>query len=227
MIKKRKIENSIFYLGLFLFLLGGIGFFRGFYVSVKTTFPEKTFKRVPLGDLNGVAVDSWGKIYCVSSFYSRVQVYGQNGGFIYGLKIPANSFCIYFDEEHNLNVQTRSNALYIFDSNGNLIKQNKKEYGWFDLDSNLVFVDNSGNRFKVRNRLIFPHIIKITPDGKEKTIVSNSLLEWLIAGPFPAWMFFALGFILVFIYLGVPSEISDAHRRRMESKRTKKPIIEV
>ena len=230
MIDKRKLENILFFVSLFFVILGAIGFTRGFYISMTTSTPGLTYSRLPLGDLEGIAVDDTGNIYCASPFYSRVQVYDIKGRFIYGLKIPANggSFSIDIDEAQNLLVQTaRNNMLYVFNQSGKLIqqKETKAEYDIFK--SRLEFIDNYNNRYLIKNRFLFPHITIITPDGKVKTVVSNSLLDWFLSGPLPSWLFFAVGFLTIFIILGVPSELADAQKKRRESRRTKKPIIEV
>jgi hypothetical protein len=56
MIDKRKLESVLFFVSLFLVLLGAIGFVRGVIISMGTTRPGKTLHRLPLGDLEGITV---------------------------------------------------------------------------------------------------------------------------------------------------------------------------
>ena len=78
---KKMIETVMFYLAIILVFVGGFGFLRGFLTSIGTVKSEKTFERLPLGDLRGIAVDNDGRVYCGLQFYGRVQVYNNQGKF--------------------------------------------------------------------------------------------------------------------------------------------------
>lgn len=226
MVNKVRIQNFLFFSALVLLLIGGFGFLRGFVTTMNAQSLEKTTQKLPLGGLEGVIIDNSGRIYCVSNFYGRVQVYDANGRFMYGLKVGTVQD-IYFDKDQNLMVQTKGNILNVFNQQGIIISQSENEAEYGDLASKRINFDEFGNQYKIKSPVLFPHITQITPGGKERIIVANSFWEWLLAGPLPAWLFFAMGISIFFILFNIPSELNAARKKREEARRSGKPMIEV
>lgn len=212
-----KLKTALFFTALFLLLFGGYSFVRGVYVSADTVLPEKTLEKLPLGNLEGAAIDPSGNIYCISSFYSRINVYNQEGSFKYALKIPSNSgFFRVIWANHLLVYTFRNQMVYIFNSEGSLtFSGSAKNSPVYD---NQELVDASGNRYIVNNNILYPHIAKLVPDGKVSIFISNSLGEWLLAGPFPAFLFFAVGLVTIFFLLGFPGELKIIFLSRTKSR---------
>ncbi|MBN1364843.1 MAG: hypothetical protein JW976_08565, partial [Syntrophaceae bacterium] len=55
--------------------------------------------------------------------------------------------------------------------------------------------DTEGNVYKVHNKWWRPKIIKTSPDGAKTTVINTPWRLWVILGPFPAFIFFAVGLI--------------------------------
>ena len=78
--------------------------------------------RFPLATPLAIAVDSKERVYCLSRFYNRMQVFDSDGQFIRGwfVGIPKGAYHILIDDEDNLRVATeRWGKNLFFDTNGN------------------------------------------------------------------------------------------------------------
>jgi hypothetical protein len=123
----KKIRYVISIFSTFFLVIGAIGFFSGPLASgFGVSFDNLDSFEFPLGDLEGIAVDSEGNIYCGLQFYSRIQVYDAKGNFIYGKFIDSagGAFRIRINNDDQLEVATaRNDKLYIFERGGTLVKE--------------------------------------------------------------------------------------------------------
>lgn len=186
-----------------LIIIGSFGFMRGAVVSMGSV-TGVTYERMPLGDLRGVVVDNNGTIYCGLCFYSRVHIYDKNGSFVKAIKINTGGgyFKISLSNDNDLEVKTaRENTFYKFNKNGELIKQEKYNENTYDnsYSNEYEYRDRDKNFFQIKNPLLFPHIVKTSSDRKQTVIVSMPFTDWLLMGPFPAWIFSVIGMILLFL----------------------------
>ncbi len=166
--------------------------------------------QLPLGELQAVAVDSEGRIYCASSFYKRLQVYDDQGNFLRGWFVPylaKYSLSLKMDSANRIHVATKvgqRRGSMIFDSQGNLFEttRNSGIFADSDKESNLEVCDSKGNIYKIQSSVLFPRVVKIDPSGKELVLISDTLNLWLIKAGFPAFAFLMLtGIITVVISL--------------------------
>lgn len=223
---KVRVQNFLFFSALILFFLGLLGLIIGLFSLDNREEQPRTPQKFPLGGVKGIAVDDSGRIYCGSNFYGQVQVYDSNGRFLYALKVGRVQD-IYFDENQNLMVQTLNDSLYIFNQHGILISKGKHEAEDGDHLGKRVNYDEFGNQYRIKSGELFPQIILIKPNGKEKVIIANSFWEWWLAGPIPALPFFLMGFLILFFLLKIPSELIFARKKQWEARRSGKPMIEV
>ena len=158
---------------------------------------------MPLGDLSGVAVDNNNNIYCVANFYYRIQKYAPNGSFLKGWPSLDNNPRIKINEHDQLEVandkRTRKedhpDSLSTYDSEGNLISEKIVDgcYKQFGEECEKMCHTKSGDAYLIKNKWLWPHIVKTTPSGISETVVTTPWYRWLLLGPFPAWIFFAVG----------------------------------
>jgi hypothetical protein len=188
-----------------LALVGIGGFVAGFVCAFGTMSGKprvSSWARFPLGDLESIAVDSEGNIYCGTNFYSRIQAYSPDGKFLRGWFIDASGgyFQIKIDDQDNLHVGTaRGDHHYIFSTKGELFsvkemspKEETKVFGdtYYSLPQ-----DSDGNVYKIRNGILLPRVIKITPKGAESVVVSDPFHLWFIKGPFPAFIWIVIALV--------------------------------
>lgn len=166
--------------------------------------------QLPLGELQAVAVDNEGRIYCASSFYKRLQVYDGQGNFLRGWFVPyltKYSIKLKIDCADHIHAATsvgQRRGSMVFDSEGNLLEttQDSGIFGDSDAGSNLEVRDSKDNIYKIQSSVLFPRVLKITPSGEKSVLVSDSLNLWLIKASFPVFGFLMLtGVIIVVISL--------------------------
>lgn len=157
---------------------------------------------MPWGDLSGIAVNSKGDIYLVSSFNTRIQKYSKEGKFIKGWPLEDSNIEIRINEFDQLemanNNRTRNHddpdTLSIYDVNDNLISTTVSDgcYEQFSNKSDLCCKDKYNNAYFICGKLIHPHIVKVS--SNIKTTINMPWYLWPFLGPLPAWLFFAIGF---------------------------------
>jgi hypothetical protein len=188
---------------LFL-VIGGIGFFAGFIaMGFGVSFENLYSFELPLGDLEGIAVDSEGNIYCGLQFYSRIQVYDAEGRYIYGkfINSAGGAFRIRINQNDQLEVATaRNDKLYIFAKDGTLVRE-LSEVGHyfrnFGKTGETRFHDKEQNvTYFRRPSLLGRNIVKRYSSGEEKVIVKTPFHKWLFKGPLPAWFFMFIGAVM-------------------------------
>jgi hypothetical protein len=217
------MKRILRYLAYSLLVLGGISWFTAF---VPIPWTGSDFE-MPLGDLEGVAVDSSGHIYCGVQFYSRIQKYGPDGHFIWSIHIGASggAFRIRVNRNDEIEVATaRNDRFYRFSSKGDLIEQRENVHHFFadfgdEGDKQCRGPD--GSIYQIRSALLFPHVVRITPAGQETTVVSVPIYKWFIMGPLPGWFFWM---IAIFILSGLARH--EKREQKNEEPRLITPVDE-
>ncbi len=195
-----------------ILMIAGVGLF-GFggvvsmeFVPIRTyLFPKKI--QFPLGEVQGIAVDSTGRIYLAIHGYSRIQVYDRYGYFLKGwfVKTGGGHFDIWTDgNDHVHAVISRPDTHDIFDSNGQLLERKKiksfEEYSLLDERAGgLNDQDNFYNTYFIKSPTLFPRIIKRTANGEEFILIKDPIYYWIVESPLPAWFVGALGLFMLFI----------------------------
>ncbi len=187
------------------FLLGAVGWFGGALFGGGLLSVPVHFE-VPLGELEGIAVDSKGRVYCGASFYGRVQVYDREGRFLRGWSADASggAFRIKVDEDDRVHVATARGGLHwIWDREGRLIHK-AEDPSQFEAFPASATTDRSGNRYEIRGRSLFPRVVRTDAEGRQCVMIATPWYLWIIQGPFPAWIFFFLGMIVWGVAKGFP-----------------------
>jgi hypothetical protein len=186
------------FLAYVLLLLGGVGWFSGFF-----DIPWATSQyEMPLGDLKGVTVDSSGDIYCGAQFYCRVQKYDPEGRFLLSLRIDASggAFRIRVNQDDELEVATaRNDQLYRFAPKGELLDRKENVghfYSDFGAEGEKECRGPENAVYRIKSSLLFPSVVRISA-GVDETVVSVPVRKWLVMGPFPAWLFWTAAILLL------------------------------
>ena len=158
---------------------------------------------LPLGQLESVAVDSKGHIFCASTFYSRIQVYSPQGEFLRAWPLrDVRSFGIRVDGNDELEVVVHGETVYRYSIMGRLLETRPPSPSYtpnvqqFPDDHSPECVDAAGQTYSVRLGLIYPHVVRRDVDGAETTVVSPPRLGWFIMGPLPAFLWCLCGALM-------------------------------
>ncbi|MFB0555514.1 MAG: ankyrin repeat domain-containing protein [Phycisphaerae bacterium] len=199
-----KIRYVIRIVAALFLIIGVIGFLAGAVTGLGFEFRNLDSFELPLGCLEGIAVDSEGNIYCGLQFYSRIQVYDPEGKFIYGkfVNSAGGAFRIRINKKDQLEVATaRNDKLYVFEKDGALANELS------DVGHNFsLFGETGEKRFHDKNKNT-TYLIKWSPlgsyiskrysSGEEKVIIKTPFHKWLFMGPLPAWLFALIGVVML------------------------------
>jgi len=199
----RNLAIHLYPISVGLFLFGIATFLGGIFVLHNC--PSSVC--LPLGELNSVAVDREGRVYCASGFYSRVQAYSAQGEFLRGWPIPhMRYFWIRTNRSDEIEVRnSRGWLIYTCSLRGELLKKHPLPPERDSRivpppeDASLECRDLSGNTYLVRFRYIYPYVVRRAKDGKLTTAVPPPRLSWFIMGPFPAVAYSFLGVLLLLL----------------------------
>jgi hypothetical protein len=193
-------------IGFAILGLGVLGWFAGFSISLLDIPRIGPTYEMPLGDLSGIAVDSSGNIYCGAQFYSRIQKYDSEGRFLFGLRIDASGggFRFRVNKNDELEVGTsRTDLVYRFSPSGELLeRKNDIKHRFFDelgSEGEIQCYEPYNILYKIPTSTLFPSVVRITPSGQTRTVVSVPFQKWLLMGPLPAILYWFAGMILLAI----------------------------
>lgn len=184
-----------------------IGFVSGFFAAglSATGRPMASSSiRVPLGVPGGIAIDSESRIYYMANSYNRIQVYEKNGHFLCGWFFPRSGNLsattqMITDKDDYLHVETGyyetknpikdiDRKVYsVFSTNGELLEKRSETFSYMKIPDVFERKDAEGNIYKVKGRLIFPKVVKITPSGKEVVLISDPFYLKFINAPLPSF----------------------------------------
>ena len=186
-------------------LLGTIGFIGLFAGPVITSgvveIPDRF--ELPLGALEGIAVDSEGNIYCGVGYYSRVQVYDSEGHYIRGIFIDSawGAFRIRINPNDELEVATvRNDKLYRFGKDGTLVAELSDVHHYFnefgEIGETQYYDEKQNVTYQIRWSPFGAYVIKKSSSGQRIIIVRTPFHKRLFQGPFPAWFFAMVGALI-------------------------------
>jgi len=191
---KDLLRNILMLLALLMGLFGIMGLLalplcQGLsYVGVRMT---STTIRFPLSKVKDLDVDRNDNIVVYLRDHCRLQIYQNNGEFlrgwfVYTLGMTAT---IHIDPNDSINIVTRGDKQYVFDTYGNLLRE-YQEKGIFERFCNMSTGantrDSKNNVYKVFQSFFRTHISKITSEGRETIIVSDPFYIWLFRFMFPS-----------------------------------------
>jgi hypothetical protein len=157
-------------------------------------------RELPLGSINGIACDADGRIYVGSEAYDRVQVYSQDGRFLYGIDVSGatanGAFSFRIAETGQLEVYgIRTNTISYYGQEG-LVGSRKVEQtiAW----GNVTKVNRGGGRGILSLgewSWLWPTVVETDTSGGVRTVVRQSVWMWLLRLPVPAMWLLVVGFI--------------------------------
>ena len=199
----KKTRYIIRIIGVLFLVVGFVGFLAG-----PLSHEFDSFRKVlgsfelPLGDLQGIAVDSEGHIYCGLQFFSRVQAYDAEGEFLYGVFIDSSggAFRIRINEDDQLEVATaRNDKLYLFDKNGNFVRDWSRVGHYFSdfgkAGESRFYDDRERATYFRKGYPLSPYVVKRDSTGRERIIIKTPFQKWVFQGPSPAWFIGLIGVV--------------------------------
>lgn len=196
-------------LGAVVMLVGFAGFLSGFVFALDDAAPLARFE-LPLGRLEGIAVDRAGRIYVGSRDARRVARYGADGRFDRGWHAAVGRgpwrLAIGAGDTPHLDVAGRTLAL---------AGDEFREVGESRRFAALPWAAGEtsspdGARYVLRQ---FPaRVRRHAPGTDERTIVRQSPLAILFTSPLPAWPLAAAGLLLRF-FADTRTAAADGSRR--------------
>jgi len=179
--------------------------FTSFCISKQPQL-RKTFSmffskaRFPLADIGGgLAVDNQERLYCISSEYSRLQVFDTEGRFLRGwfVNTRPSDYRLLVDKDDNVIVakRTRRNQKTFYSYKGELLRKVKisnidKE---FDQDRPTEVKDQYGNIYKLTSPT---KVIKRYAQGEETVLLKDTFSLWLLR---PGVAFFSFLILIVYV----------------------------
>jgi len=188
--------------------MGIFGFMLGFVcVSIVPRVAMRArHVRFPLGYPVDVVVDRQQRIYVGLAFYGRVQVYDQEGKFLYGFFAHTNGGLFHMD------IDNRNRILTIVSARGNRVFSSTLDGAIFatsrddnDLFKTLAersvrgFVDRVGQRYRFQHPVLWPSIDRIEEHGGRSLRIKSPVYLCLIDGPVLSIATTLLGYVLVFL----------------------------
>ena len=195
---KRNLWRLLDYLMVSLIIYGAILFFGAGIIENAPSHIE-----LPLGGLDSLAVDSEENVYCSSGAYNRIQVYDSKGKFLRGLHIQMKAPRLYIDSENNLHVWSSYKEYRKYNPKGeHLIEESDTEFsappgGKYRFVESVQ--DNQGNIYRIPwYSALLSRVLKTTPSGETRVLISQPFYLWFIKMPLPAFLFGLIGIL----YLG-------------------------
>lgn len=153
----------------------------------------------PLGEPEGIAVDSQGRIYIGLQFYHRVQEYDKRGNFLVGWRIPTGArFRLRVNSKDELEViAARREGLMRYSASGELLWRRSnvtdQMFADFGPEGEKRCETPDGIVIVIERSLLFPRIVELFPSGERRQILQMPWYKWVLMGPLPAWLWIPLG----------------------------------
>jgi len=148
-------------------------------------FPRFPF---PLADAQGVVVDSQGHVFVGIGFFSGVQVYDKRGNFLRRFRVESKGGAFQMqlgpaDALEILPYRTQGRVL-LYRQDGTLLgeKSISKTECKGRYRRHIGFVDESGQRFILLHRQLWPKVERIEKDGQISLTIQNPWYYFPIAG---------------------------------------------
>ena len=196
------VVRILLFLARLLFAAGFLGFLFGApcAMGLLNRLPNRVL--LPLGELETVAIDTKGQIYCGAQFYNRIQVYDPTGKFLRGwfIKAGGGAFRLIIDDQNRLEVFTaRGNRHYQFTEFGELVSSgtyDRASIPWPTTSAASRAHDAQGRVYDVHNPHLFPRVVRTDRDGRATTVIQSPWYLWPVTGAMPAWLTGVLGMTL-------------------------------
>jgi len=185
-----------------LIIVGFFGWIGAFLLSLESvgTLPLLGKIELPPGPAQ-VIVDSQQRIYLISGFYRRIQLYDQKGEFVKGWHLSTHKGEHKYSIDNNNHLHIRVENVkdwthYILDPDRGVKKPPKPEKKWvFPIMPQRI----KGLTFEYKGWYLFPYVVKKDRSGKATTILRAPLWQWPITAPFPALALVVIGMVAILL----------------------------
>ena len=152
-------------IGLALLVIGIVSCVLGF-LNLMSITTGRSYSPRPLYTINGISVDSRGNIHYGAGWFNSIQVYDNEGNFLYRFSFPVSGsedFTFYIDNDDIVYViPRRAGSIFSF-KDGNLVNEQRilDAYGNIDWNERTAifddfrsrysreYMDNEGNRYVI------------------------------------------------------------------------------
>lgn len=193
----KKLKVIVTVLLILIFFISFIGFFVviGLSLSSQNGICETEY---PISNVVGYGIDTQHRIYIGRSFPNQIQIYDDNGTFLYAYTFHAFGGSYRFEViEDDVYVYTaRKDKKYHF-TGRNLIAVS---------DSNIPFNSEPSNKYSIKDEdgtvylKSFDDIVKISKTGDEKILIKGNFLVSALFFPF-TYLFLGLGSLLFLFFM--------------------------
>jgi hypothetical protein len=146
----------------------------------------------PLSGIQSVIVDRKNRVYVLSGFYARLQVYDGNGRFLRGFFTAISGPSrLGFDEHDRLcQAALRRDRIFVYTDDGQLLEDRPGgRFAYKQWKSGQPWTrDSAGREFQVRRPMWDPTIVTVAPDGTERVFHSHPFYLWPLVGAMPCWI---------------------------------------
>jgi hypothetical protein len=183
--------------GIVLVVTGLVGFFGAFAGTICRYHIPRSLQ-LPLGDIQSIAVDRSGRIYCFSGGYMRVQQYSAGGRFLRGWPSPYKSAVIKTDRHGRVHLLDGDQET-VYDHTGRKLEQRHlaESTDWYPGKRTLTWRTEPGWVYRAVTPNLWPRVTRTSPTGAANTAVGTPVLMWLLAGPLPGWLRFVAGIVIL------------------------------
>jgi len=206
---KRTTKKIIVFVMVIVTMFGLMGANIIFFYRMSTE-TEIYFKQLPLHEVRRIAVDSKNNIYIGLSWFSAIQVYDENGQFLYGISFentPKGTFYFYTDTNDNIHVFSEGRMIEYRFSHKGLEEQKSIEmkdiealFDIYERTTKVEYTTDKGDLYKYNafNKRIMLYDTD-TDDLIQKIILNVPKWPWTF-GAYFSFGFFG-GFILSFLLI--------------------------
>jgi hypothetical protein len=186
----RYLSSAIFAYSIGIFIFGFLCW-SVTYLNVNF-FSEKA--RFPLSEVEWIAVDQKGCVYCLSFANLRLQVFDSEGKFLKGwfIRKPTDADRVALSKDGDVVIGSEGRAYYVYDHFGNRKPLNEEHSKNLTTVLSAKTTDNEGNTYELKSASLRPRIIKTDKNGHKFTLIKDPFGLWLHTIPLPV-----IGFLIL------------------------------
>lgn len=116
---RRRFMRVVMFVGVALMIIGlALFFMSAHFGTIMRDYTVKNSKEYSMIDVTGIEIDNGGNVYCLSNYWSAVNVYSSMGEFLYSLSVPEyqNGQCQIYIYNDSLNVIDKCSNIYYYNN---------------------------------------------------------------------------------------------------------------
>ncbi len=144
---------------------------------------------LPLEDVQDVVVNSRGRVFIGIGAWSSIQVYDQNGRYLFRFSVEVNGGMFRLtlnDNDCVIIAAARSgNHLVVYSSDGTRVSVRPDIDDTFNQlyhRHSAGFIDENGRVYRVRSRMLWPRVERIEKNGDVSLVIKNPWYVFPVAG---------------------------------------------